>query len=90
MRSVCLQVCHLLMVSSNCRPGSAHCHAACAISRHSSRAESRSTTSPPVRVVVSQTASFCTASTKLSLMRTELLAFWPETVRYASPLKSDG
>ncbi len=89
MRSVALQVCHLLMVSSNCRPGSAHCHAAWAISRHNSRAEKRSITSPVVRVVVCQTASFCTASMNLSVTRTELLAFWPETVRYASPLKSE-
>jgi hypothetical protein len=81
MRSVALQVCHLLMVSSNCRPGSAHFQAASAISRQSWRAERRSTTSPVVRVVVSQTASFITASMNLSVTRTELFAFWPETVR---------
>ncbi len=81
MRSVSLQVCQRLMVSSNCRPGSAHFQAASAISFHSSRAASRSTTSPVVRAVVSQTEFFSTASMNRSEMRTELLAFWPLTVR---------
>src|SRR5665213_3483613 len=38
MRSVVGDVCHLLIVVSNWRPGSAHSHAARAIWRHSSRA----------------------------------------------------
>ncbi len=38
MRPVACAVCHLLIVVSNCRPGSAHSHAAVAIWRHRSRA----------------------------------------------------
>ena len=38
MRAVFLLVCHLLMVVSNCRPGSPHSHVASAILRMMSRA----------------------------------------------------
>src|SRR5262247_1159247 len=80
IRSVALQVCHFWMVSSYCTPGSAHCHAAWAISRHSSRPRCVSYTSPVVRMVVCQGPSLTTESMKRSETRTELLEFWPETV----------
>ena len=38
MRAVFFDVCHSLIVVSNCRPGSPHCHAASPIARHRSRA----------------------------------------------------
>src|SRR5579863_5202137 len=46
MREVFLQGCHLLMVVSNCMPGSPHCQVASAMSRMSSRAMVRSFFSP--------------------------------------------
>ena len=69
-------VCHLLIVVSYCRPGSAHSHAAAVIWPKSSRALIVSTVSPVVRAVRFQSASAITASMKASVSRTELLAFW--------------
>src|ERR1019366_6339085 len=46
MGAVALEVCHLLMVVSNCMPGSPHCHAASAISFMTSRARYTLATSP--------------------------------------------
>src|SRR5215831_3226715 len=80
IRPVALHVCHFWIVSSYWTPGSAHCHAAWAISRHSSRARWVSCTSPLVRSVVCHDPSLTTASMKRSATRTELFEFWPETV----------
>ena len=48
MRPVLAAVCQRLMVVSNCRPGSAHSHAAWAIWRNRSRALTVRITSPVV------------------------------------------
>src|SRR5882757_6141885 len=70
-------VCHWLIVVSYCTPGSAHCHAACAMSRMSSRAGIGSPTgSPVVRAISRHSSSFSTACMNASVSRTELLAFW--------------
>ena len=47
IRAVFGLVCHLLIVVSNCRPGSAHSQAAWAMSRQMSRAFTLRTTPPP-------------------------------------------
>src|SRR5215467_7910999 len=78
------QVCHSLIVVSNCTPGSAEAQAAKPIFSQRSRALSVLCTLPSVRRIRFQSASFSTALTKSLEMRTELLEFWPETVRYAS------
>src|SRR5687768_17179743 len=71
------QVCHWLIVVSYCTPGSAHCHAASAISRMSSRAGIGSPTGCPVaRAIRCQSSPRSTARMKSSVSRTELLAFW--------------
>src|SRR3954453_926856 len=70
-------VCHLLMVVSNCMPGSPHCHVALEISRSrswarwclSGRRGSRT-------VMVQNSRSATTAFMNSSVTRTELLAFW--------------
>src|SRR5215468_5128968 len=80
IRSVPLHVCHFWIVSSYWTPGSAHCHAACAIVRHSSRALCVSCTWPVVRYVVCHVPSLATAFRNASEARTELFEFWPETV----------
>src|SRR5262245_56881257 len=92
------QVCHSLTVVSNCTPGSAHDHAACAICSHSSRARSvflafgarpcSRAFSFSVRQYRFQGPSFCTASMKAASMRTELLLFCPDTVKYAFEFQS--
>src|SRR4051794_16435284 len=70
-------VCHWLIVVSYCTPGSAHCQAASAISRISSRAGIGSPTGSPVwRAIRCQSWSFSTACMNSSVTRTELLAFW--------------
>src|SRR5919112_850722 len=70
-------VCHWLIVVSYCTPGSAHCHAASAISRMSSRAGIGSPIGLPVeRAIRCQSSSFSTARMNSSVRRTELLAFW--------------
>src|SRR5688572_33173264 len=78
------QVCHSLMVVSNCTPGSADCHAAAPIFSHKSRAFTVLWTLWSVRRIRFQSPSSITFWMKSLLTRTELLEFWPETVRYAS------
>src|SRR5262245_20421086 len=74
------QVCQSLIVVSNCRPGSAECHAASAIRSHNARALTVLATWPDVRQVKVQSRSSATALSKASVTRTELLAFCPATV----------
>ena len=76
MRSVFELVCQALIVVSNCKPGSAHCHAAVAMSRQSLRALTVSTAVAPSRLINDQSPSAMTAFMKSSDTRTELLAFW--------------
>src|SRR6185503_12551586 len=73
MRPAFGAVCHLLIVVSNCRPGSAHSQAASAIWRQIERALTVSTTLPVVTALSSQSSSFSTAFMKSSVTRTELL-----------------
>src|SRR5271165_4963922 len=82
------QVCHSLMVVSNCKPGSAHDQAAYVIWSHSSRARSvlhgfggrpsAFAFSFSVRQYSGHGPSSSTAFMKALSMRTELLLFWPE------------
>ena len=76
MRPVLDAVCHLLMVVSNCMPGSAHSQAASAIWRKRSRALTVRMGSPVVTARRCQSASSTTACMNSSVTRTELLAFW--------------
>ena len=76
IRPVVWAVCQRLIVVSNCRPGSAHSHAAWAIWRHRSRALTVRSTSPVVTATRPQSASSATACMNSSVTRTELLAFW--------------
>src|SRR6188508_3660929 len=79
------QVCQSLTVVWNCRPGSAQAQAAWPIFSHRSRAFNVLEILPGlVRQVRSQSPSASTALRNSSVTRTELLEFWPETVRYAS------
>src|SRR3954471_1291082 len=79
------QVCQSLTVVWNCRPGSAQAQAAWPIFSHRSRALMVLEILPGfVRQVRSQSPSASTALRNSSVTRTELLEFWPETVRYAS------
>jgi len=75
------QVCQSLMVVSNCTPGSAQAQAAWPILSHSSRARRVLWTLPSVRRMRSHGLSSSTALMNLSDTRTELLEFWPATVR---------
>ena len=71
------QVCQSLIVLSYWTPGSAHCQAACAIWRMSSRASTGSPIgSPVVRERRSQSSPRSTAFMNSSVTRTELFAFW--------------
>src|SRR5690606_33277409 len=88
MRPLAGQVCQSLIVVSNWTPGSAHSQAASQMSFQSSRARTFFETARSVRRRSSQTPSFSSASKNALGTRTELLEFWPETVAYASPLKS--
>src|SRR5579872_4596680 len=85
MRPSVWQVCHSLIVVSNCTPGSAHCHAATAIASHNSAAGSDLATAPSVRRINSHDASDSSARMKSFERRTELFEFCPETVLYPSP-----
>src|SRR5438046_8453271 len=76
MREVFGRVCQALMVVSYWTPGSAHCHAASAMSCSSLRASTVSITVPSVRAVRFHSLPSLTASMKASVTRTELLAFW--------------
>src|SRR5450432_3680828 len=82
------QVCHWLIVSSYCTPGSAQRQAANAICCQRSRAFKVLAIFLFVRQVRCQSPSSSTALKKRFGIRTELLEFWPLTVKYASPLKS--
>jgi hypothetical protein len=88
MRPVVCAVCHLLIVVSNCRPGSAHSHEAWAIWRHRSRARMVLTTSPSVTAFSAQSASSTTACMNSSVTRTELLAFWYWIEKLSVPSRS--
>src|SRR5476649_508031 len=76
-----LQVCQSFMVVLKCRPGSADAHAAWPIFSHRSRAFSVLVIFLLVRPIRFQSPSVSTARRKSSFKDTELLEFWPETVR---------
>ena len=76
MRPVAGHVCHSLIVVSYCMPGSAHSHAACAMSRMTSRALTVSTVSADRTALSFQSWSFRYACMNSSVTRTELFAFW--------------
>src|SRR3954464_1507775 len=73
-------VCHWLIVSLYCTPGSAQRHAANAICSHKSRALSVLLIFWSVRRSRCQSPSSSTALKNALLMRTELFEFWPLTV----------
>ena len=75
MRPVLGQVCQSLIVVSNCMPGSPHSWVACAIRRMTSRARNDSHVSPVVTNRVCHSPFSVTARMKVSVARTELLAF---------------
>src|SRR3954465_9061121 len=76
-----LQVCQSFMVVLKCRPGSADAQAAWPIFSQSSRAFRVLVTFLLVRPIRFQSPSVSTARRKSSFSETELLEFWPETVR---------
>ncbi len=76
IRPVLGAVCHLLIVVSNCIPGSAHCHVASEIWRMRSRALTVLIVSPLRTALSAQSLSSTTARMKSSVTRTELFAFW--------------
>jgi len=75
MRPEAGHVCQSLTVVSYCIPGSAHSHAACAISRIRSRARTVSRVSPPITARSFQSRSSSNARMNSSVTRTELFAF---------------
>src|SRR4051794_40173004 len=88
MRPVSGLVCQSLIVSSYCRPGSAHSHAALAISVNSFLASMLSIVSPFIRPRRSNVVPSSTARMNSSLTRTELLAFWYCTETMSLPPRS--
>src|SRR4029079_14523272 len=88
IRPVACAVCHLLMVESNCRPGSAHSHDAVASSRHRSRARTVRTIEPSFTAYRFSAVSSMTACMNSSLTRTELLAFWYWMLKLSAPSRS--
>ena len=70
------QVCHALMVVSNCIPGSPQRHVSSAIERIRERALIVLTGSPSTRALRPQSPSSSTMRMNSSVTRTELLAFW--------------
>src|SRR3954471_20095764 len=88
IRPVSGLVCQSLMVSSYCRPGSAHSHAAPAMSRNSFLASIFSITSPSSRPRSANSPPSSTARMISSLTRTELLAFWYCTLTMSVPPRS--
>src|SRR5690349_14557230 len=88
IRPVSGLVCQSLIVSSYCRPGSAHSHAARLILRNSSRASTFSITSPVLRARRPNDVPSSTARMNSSLTRTELLAFWYWTEVMSLPPRS--
>src|SRR5687767_11755628 len=79
MRSVVGQVCHSLIVVSNCMPGSPQTCVPSAIRRIRSRALYASTTSPLVTARASHVDSSSTPRMKSSVTRTLLFEFWKKT-----------
>ncbi len=75
------QVCQSFIVVLKCRPGSAEAQAAWPIFSQRSFAFSVLTTLPSLRAVSLHSPSVSTARRKSSFSETELLEFWPETVR---------
>src|SRR6478672_11661169 len=69
------QVCHSLMVSSYCTPGSAHAHAASPMASHTWLAGIDFITLPLLRATRSQLPSCFSASKNLFGIRTELFEF---------------
>src|SRR4051812_10453643 len=88
IRPVSGLVCQSLIVSSYCRPGSAHSHAATEILRNSSRASTSSMTSPVLRPRSPNFVPSSTARMNSSVTRTELLAFWYCTLVMSAPPRS--
>src|SRR5215469_8438352 len=84
MRAVFLLVCHLLIVVSNCMPGSPHSHVDLAILFMMSRALYFCTGLWSFTVRVQNSPSLSYARMNSSLTRTELLAFWKKMDEYAS------
>src|SRR4030095_16187027 len=78
------QVCHSLIVVSYCTPGSAHAHAAYAISFQSEEAGSFFDGAPSVRRFSVHSPSLASTSKNSFGTRRLLFEFWPATVRYAS------
>src|SRR6201999_2392504 len=76
-----LQVCQSFMVVLKCRPVSAEAQAAWPIFSQRSRALRVFVTFLLVRPIRFQSPSVSTARRKSSFNETELLEFWPETVR---------
>src|SRR3984885_1511129 len=76
-----LQVCQSFMVVLKCRPGSAEAQAAGPLFSQSSRAFRVLVIFLLVRPIRSHVPSVSTARRKSSFSETELLEFWPETVR---------
>src|ERR1700694_4255730 len=83
-----LQVCRSFMLVLKCSRGWAEAQAAWPIFSQRSRAFSVFVTFLLVRPIRSQSPSVSTARRKSSFSDTELLEFWPETVRYASESQS--
>src|SRR6478609_9084592 len=88
IRPVSGLVCQSLMVSSYCRPGSAHSQAAFAILVNSSRASTVSITSWVLRARSPNSVPCSTARMNSSVTRTELLAFWYCTEVMSLPPRS--
>src|SRR5262245_16324312 len=88
IRPVSGLVCQSLMVSSYCRPGSAHSQAASAVLRNRSRASTSSTISPVVRARSPKEVPSSTARMNSSETRTELFAFWYWTEVMSLPPRS--
>src|SRR6476469_7525984 len=88
IRPVSGLVCQSLMVSSYCRPGSAHSQEAWAILRNRLRASTDSMTSPVVRERRPKSVPSSTARMNSSVTRTELLAFWYWTEVMSLPPRS--
>src|SRR5579863_251299 len=76
MRAVFFDVCHLLIVVSNCMPGSPHSQVASAILCMISRALYFFTGCLSFTVLVQNSPSVSYARINSSLTRTELFAFW--------------
>src|SRR6202000_2788083 len=83
-----LQVCQSFIVVLKCRPGSADAHGGETVFFTEHGARRVFVTVLLVRPIRFQLPSVSTARRKSSFSETELLEFWPETVRYASDSQS--